>query len=174
MLLLVQDLPSHLILEILTSGKRLTAADLVSLELTSRTFGGNHGVYPTKFRSLVDLAAFQLCTTNGIYIGMSCSNQREWSNRRTWSKPLQAILCGVLGHGPETTQCVAFTRINFPSPANVIQMSASQNHAAFVLQSGEVFTCGDNSSFCCGHRDPNPIFILFLSSAFFNPVFLFK
>ncbi|KAK8613930.1 hypothetical protein V6N13_122312 [Hibiscus sabdariffa] len=112
MLLLVQDLPSHLILEILTSGKRLTAADLVSLELTSRTFGGNHGVYPTKFRSL-------------------------WSNRRTWSKPLQAILCGVLGHGPETTQCVAFTRINFPSPANVIQMSASQNHAAFVLQSGE-------------------------------------
>ncbi|KAK8584891.1 hypothetical protein V6N13_138834 [Hibiscus sabdariffa] len=46
-------------------------------------------------------------------------------------------LCGVLGHGPETTQCVAFTRINFPSPANVIQMSASQNHAAFVLQSGE-------------------------------------
>ncbi|KAK9006067.1 hypothetical protein V6N11_035116 [Hibiscus sabdariffa] len=121
----IEDLPSHLILEILTSGKRLTAADLVSLELTSRTFGGNHGVYPTKFRSLVDLAAFQLCTTNGIYIGMSCSNQRE------------AILCGVLGHGPETTQCVAFTRINFPSPANVIQMSASQNHAAFVLQSGE-------------------------------------
>ncbi|KAK8649362.1 hypothetical protein V6N13_130092 [Hibiscus sabdariffa] len=166
--------------------------------------------------SLVDLAVFQLCTTNGIYIGMSCSNQREVFGRcnGNWKRILRFLqsveqssdmvqtsagnmqittgryhtlliknssvyscgssLCGVLGHGPETTQCVAFTRINFPSPANVIQMSASQNHAAFVLQSGEVFTCGDNSSFCCGHRDPNPIFILLLSSAFFNPVFLFK
>ncbi|KAJ6979965.1 hypothetical protein NC653_027943 [Populus alba x Populus x berolinensis] len=68
-------------------------------------------------------------------------------------------LCGVLGHGAETTQCVAFTRIRFPSLAYVIQVSASHNHAAFVLQSGEVFTCGDNSSFCCGHNDTNrPIF----------------
>jgi hypothetical protein len=47
-------------------------------------------------------------------------------------------LCGVLGHGAETTQCVAFTRIRFPSLAYVIQVSASHNHAAFVLQSGEV------------------------------------
>lgn len=50
-------------------------------------------------------------------------------------------LCGVLGHGPETTQCVAFTRINFPSLVHVIQVSASQNHAAFVTESGEVSHC---------------------------------
>ncbi|MBA0625386.1 hypothetical protein Godav_010589 [Gossypium davidsonii] len=197
----IDDLPSHLILEILTSGKRLSAVDLVSLELTSRTFGGCHGVYPTKCRSLVDLAAFQLCMTNGIYIGMNCSSQRDIFERcdGNWKRLLRFLqsvelssdmvqtsagnmqittgryhtllirnssvyscgssLCGVLGHGPETTQCVAFTRINFPSLANVIQVSASQNHAAFVLQSGEVFTCGDNSSFCCGHRDTGrPIF----------------
>ncbi|MBA0747032.1 hypothetical protein Gogos_009500 [Gossypium gossypioides] len=195
----IDDLPSHLILEILTSGKRLSAVDLVSLELTSRTFGGCHGVYPTKCRSLVDLAAFQLCMTNGIYIGMSRSSQRDIFERcdGNWKRLLRFLqsveqssdmvqtsagnittgryhtllirnssvyscgssLCGVLGHGPETTQCVAFTRINFPSLANVIQVSASQNHAAFVLQSGEVFTCGDNSSFCCGHRDTGrPIF----------------
>ncbi|KAA3453030.1 putative E3 ubiquitin-protein ligase HERC3 [Gossypium australe] len=195
----IDDLPSHLILEILTSGKRLSAIDLVSLELTSRTFGGYHGVYPTKCRSLVDLAAFQLCMTNGIYVGMSCSSQRDIFERcdGNWKRLLRFLqsveqssdmvqtsagnittgryhtllirnssvyscgssLCGVLGHGPETTQCVAFTRINFPSLANVIQVSASQNHAAFVLQSGEVFTCGDNSSFCCGHRDTGrPIF----------------
>ncbi|MBA0693238.1 hypothetical protein Goari_010735 [Gossypium aridum] len=195
----IDDLPSHLILEILTSGKRLSAVDLVSLELTSRTFGGCHGVYPSKCRSLVDLAAFQLCMTNGIYIGMNCSSQRDIFERcdGNWKRLLRFLqsveqssdmvqtsagnittgryhtllirnssvyscgssLCGVLGHGPETTQCVAFTRINFPSLANVIQVSASQNHAAFVLQSGEVFTCGDNSSFCCGHRDTGrPIF----------------
>ncbi|KAK4576639.1 hypothetical protein RGQ29_027262 [Quercus rubra] len=68
-------------------------------------------------------------------------------------------LCGVLGHGSETKLCVAFTRVDFPSLAHVVQVSASQNHAAFVMQSGEVFTCGDNSSFCCGHRDTSrPIF----------------
>lgn len=49
-------------------------------------------------------------------------------------------LCGVLGHGPETTQCVAFTRVDFSSLAHVVQVSASQNHAAFVMQSGEVGT----------------------------------
>lgn len=49
-------------------------------------------------------------------------------------------LCGVLGHGPETTQCVEFTRISFPFPVQVIQVSASHNHAAFVTQSGEVNT----------------------------------
>lgn len=47
-------------------------------------------------------------------------------------------LCGVLGHGPETTQCVAFTRISFPTSAQVIHVSASHNHAAFTTQSGEV------------------------------------
>lgn len=47
-------------------------------------------------------------------------------------------LCGVLGHGSETTQCVAFTRISFPSLAQVAQVSASHNHAGFVMQSGEV------------------------------------
>lgn len=47
-------------------------------------------------------------------------------------------LCGVLGHGSETTQCVAFTRISFPSLAQVTQVSASHNHAAFVMQTGEV------------------------------------
>lgn len=47
-------------------------------------------------------------------------------------------LCGALGHGPETTQCVAFSRINFPPSAQVTQVSASYNHVAFVMQSGEV------------------------------------
>lgn len=47
-------------------------------------------------------------------------------------------LCGVLGHGPETTQCVEFTRISFPLPVQVAQVSASHNHAAFVTGSGQV------------------------------------
>ncbi|CAL5065688.1 unnamed protein product [Urochloa decumbens] len=62
-------------------------------------------------------------------------------------------LCGVLGHGPDTTQCAAFSRVSFPSLSRVINISASHNHAAFVTESGEVFTCGDNSSLCCGHGE---------------------
>ncbi|KAK8649363.1 hypothetical protein V6N13_130092 [Hibiscus sabdariffa] len=117
--------------------------------------------------SLVDLAVFQLCTTNGIYIGMSCSNQREVFGRcnGNWKRILRFL------QSVEQSSDMVQTSADAD---NNRKMSASQNHAAFVLQSGEVFTCGDNSSFCCGHRDPNPIFILLLSSAFFNPVFLFK
>ncbi|KAB5521456.1 hypothetical protein DKX38_025775 [Salix brachista] len=220
----IEDFPSHLIFEILTIG-RLSAVDLVCLELTSRTFGGSRGLHPQKFRSLVDFAAHQLCVSHRVYGGMGWNAQKELFDRcgGNWKRVLrflQAVeessgmvktsacnvpninwhtsqevsvfrlmhqinqqmqvttgryhtllirdssvyscgssLCGVLGHGAETTQCVAFTRIRFPSLATVVQVSASHNHAAFVLQSGEVFTCGDNSSFCCGHKDTNrPIF----------------
>ncbi|OAY54925.1 ultraviolet-B receptor UVR8 isoform X2 [Manihot esculenta] len=196
----IEELPSHLILEILMTG-RLCAVDLVCLELTSKTFGGSHSLYPQKFKSMVDFAAFQLCVSHGVYKGMTRDAQKELFDRcgGNWKRVLrflQAVeessgmvetsagnmqittgryhtllisnssvyscgssLCGVLGHGPETTQCVAFTRISFPSLAHVVQVSASHNHAAFVLDSGKVFTCGDNSSFCCGHRDTSrPIF----------------
>ncbi|KAJ7948629.1 Regulator of chromosome condensation (RCC1) family protein [Quillaja saponaria] len=190
----IEELPSHLILEILCSG-RLSAVDLVCLELTSKTFGGSNGLYPYKFRSLVDFAAFQLCVSHLSYSRISLNAQRELFDRcgGKWKRVLRFLqsveqssqmvetsagnmqittgkyhtfltsnssvyscgsgLCGVLGHGPETTQCVAFTRIDFPPLTHVVQVSASHNHAAFVMQSGEVFTCGDNSSFCCGHRD---------------------
>ncbi|KAG6532524.1 ultraviolet-B receptor UVR8-like [Zingiber officinale] len=66
-------------------------------------------------------------------------------------------LSGVLDHDRETKQSAAFSRIDFPSPSRVAHISASHNHAAFVLQSGEVFTCGDNSSFCCGHGEVSRI-----------------
>ncbi|GLT83366.1 hypothetical protein SLE2022_016590 [Rubroshorea leprosula] len=196
----IEELPSHLVLEILTSG-RLSAVDLVCLELTSRMFGGSQAMYPLKFRSLADFAAFQLCASHGIFVGMSLTAQKELFDRcnGNWKRVLRFLqsvlqssamvetsagnmqittgryhtllisnssvyscgssLCGVLGHGPGTTQCVEFTRLSFPSSAPVVQVSASHNHAAFVLQSGEVFTCGDNSSFCCGHKDTSrPIF----------------
>ncbi|GMN44779.1 hypothetical protein TIFTF001_013972 [Ficus carica] len=196
----IDELPSHLILEILSSG-RLSAVDLVCLELTSRTFGGSHGLYPQKFRSLVDLAAFQLCVSHSIYSRLSWDAQRELCDRcrGNWKRVLRFLqsveqssdivetsagnmqittgkyhtflisnssvyscgssLCGVLGHGSEAKPCVTFSRISFPSLARVVQVSASHNHAAFVMQSGEVFTCGDNSSSCCGHNDTSrPIF----------------
>uniref|UniRef100_A0A7N0RE62 RCC1-like domain-containing protein n=1 Tax=Kalanchoe fedtschenkoi TaxID=63787 RepID=A0A7N0RE62_KALFE len=68
-------------------------------------------------------------------------------------------LCGVLGHGSDTTQCVAFSRISLPTSSPVIHLSANHNHAAFVTRSGEVYTCGGNTSNCCGHGDINrPVF----------------
>lgn len=196
-----EELPSHLIIDILCSG-RLSAVDLVHLELTSRIFGGNHGpLYPLKFQTLVDFVACQLCRSHPMYAMMAISVQKELFGRcnGNWKRVLRFLqsveqssdvvetaagnmkittgryhtllisdssvyscgssICGVLGHGPETTQCVAFTRIPFSSPACVVHVSANHNHAAFVMQSGEVYTSGDNSSFCCGHKDTGrPIF----------------
>ncbi|OIW05262.1 hypothetical protein TanjilG_03651 [Lupinus angustifolius] len=196
----IEELPSHLILEILCSSK-LSAIDFACLELTSKTFGGSYGLYPFKFKSLVDFAVFQLCTSHVIYSRLGLNSQRELYDRchGNWKRILRFLqsveqssgmvetssgnmqittgkyhtmlisnssvyscgsgLSGVLGQGPETTQCVAFTQIKFPPLARVVHVSASYNHAAFVMQSGEVFTCGDNSSFCCGHKDTSrPIF----------------
>lgn len=200
MALKFDELPSHLVLEILTSG-RLSAVDLVCIELASTLFGGSQGLYPLKFRSLVDLAAAQLCGSHPILAPMSLEARKALFDRcgGNWKRVLRFLqsveqasdivetsagnqmqikagryhtllishssvyscgssLCGVLGQGSEMTQCVSFSRITFPcSP--VVQVSASHNHAAFVTQSGEVFTCGDNSSFCCGHKDTSrPIF----------------
>ncbi|XP_021754832.1 probable E3 ubiquitin-protein ligase HERC3 isoform X1 [Chenopodium quinoa] len=197
----IDELPSHIVLEILTSG-RLSAADLVCLELASTIFGGSQGLYPLKFRSLADLAAFQLCVSHSVYAPMSFETRKELFDRcgGNWKRVLRFLqsveqasdivktsagnqmqikagryhtllisnssvyscgssLCGVLGQGSEMTQCGSFSRISFPSSSPVVQVSASHNHAAFVTQSGEVFTCGDNSSFCCGHKDTGrPIF----------------
>ena len=88
----IDELPSHLILEILSSG-RLSAVDLVCLELTSRTFGGSHGLYPQKFRSLVDLAAFQLCVLHSIYSRLCWDAQRELCDRcgGNWKRVLRFL-----------------------------------------------------------------------------------
>nr|XP_043619522.1 ultraviolet-B receptor UVR8 [Erigeron canadensis] len=197
---MIDDLPVHLILEILISGGVLGGVDLVCLELSNKFFRGN-GLTFQKSRSLVDFAAFQLCVSHPVYVGLSHRAQDEVLVRcgGNWKRLLRFLqsvdqssdvvqttsgnmqirsgryhtllikdstvyscgssLCGVLGHGPETTQCVAFTPIKFPCPAQVTHVSASHNHAAFVTLSGDVFTCGDNSSFCCGHSDTSrPIF----------------
>lgn len=74
------DLPSHLILEVLTSG-RLSVRDLVCLELTSAMFGRSHELYPLKFQSLVDFAAFQLCISHSIYSRMGGDSQKQLFDR---------------------------------------------------------------------------------------------
>lgn len=72
----------------------------------------------------------QMQITTGRYHTLLINNSKVYS--------CGSSLSGVLAHGPETTQCVAFTPIEFPLSAQVAQVSATQNHSAFVLQSGEV------------------------------------
>ncbi|XP_042491172.1 ultraviolet-B receptor UVR8-like [Macadamia integrifolia] len=194
----LQELPPHLILEILNSG-RLNATDLACLEQSCWTFGGrstHHGLFPPKFRSTVDFAAFQLCTLHPLFASFPSNASDELLNRcgGNWKRVLRflqsikqsssmvetstgvmqvttgryhtllikgsTVYCcgfnqsGVLAQGPGISLCCAMTQISFPiSSSRVSHISASHNHAAFVMQSGEVFTCGDNSNSCCGHGE---------------------
>ncbi|XP_072985908.1 ultraviolet-B receptor UVR8-like [Typha latifolia] len=190
----IEELPAHLILEILSSG-RLGAADLACLEATCRMFRGGNRLFPNRFRSMVEFAAFHLCEAHPTFASLHSNAQKDLLGRcdESWKKVLRFLqsvdqssgtvetpagnmqvatgryhtllvhdssvyscgssLCGVLGHGQDTTQCAAFSLVNFPSLSRVMHISASHNHAAFVMESGEVFTCGDNSSFCCGHGE---------------------
>lgn len=89
---LIEDLPTHLVLEILCSG-RLSAVDLLHLELTSRTFGESQGLYPYKFRSLVDYAAFQLCVSHSVYAKMEDNAQTVLFDRcgGNWKRILRFL-----------------------------------------------------------------------------------
>ncbi|XP_058218307.1 ultraviolet-B receptor UVR8 isoform X3 [Rhododendron vialii] len=121
----IEDLPSHLIVEILSCGK-LSVVDLVCLELVSRAFrGSHHGLFPPSFRSLVDFAAFQLCGSHPIYAPMSPNARNGVFNRcrGNWKRVLRFLQ-------------------SVEQSSNVVETSL-----------GNVFTCGDNSSFFCGHRD---------------------
>lgn len=202
----LEELPSHLIVDILSNGG-LNHIDLINMELTCRAFGSNPGqgeegpLSSSKFRSLMDSVASQLCRTLLVYSRMSPSTQQALLSRcdGNWKRMLGFLrdveidsdtahrgstkiktvagryhtllakdsstyscgsnISGVLGHGSETTQCVAFTRISFTEPAHVVNMSASHNHAAFVTLSGEVYTCGGNTGNCCGLGEVNrPLF----------------
>ncbi|PIA41295.1 hypothetical protein AQUCO_02300219v1 [Aquilegia coerulea] len=191
----IDELPSHLLVQILTSG-RLSATDLACLEQTCQVFRGNYALFPPIFQSLIDYVAFQLCGIHPIYVSLSSNARKDLFDRcdGNWKRVLRFLqsveqssdlvntssgnqmqistgsyhtlvisnssiyscgssLCGVLGRGPEITRSGSFERINFPSSSQVVHVSASHNHAAFLLLSGEVFTCGDNPSFCCGHGE---------------------
>ncbi|XP_043715596.1 ultraviolet-B receptor UVR8-like [Telopea speciosissima] len=193
----LQELPPHLIIEILNSN-RLSGTDLAFLEQSCKTFGGRsiHGLFPPNFRSMVDFAAFQLCSLNPLFASLPSNASNELFNRcgANWKRVLRflqsikqssnmaetssgnmqittgryhtllikdsSVYCcgfnpyGVLAQGHGIPFCNALTQINFPiSSIKVSHISASHNHAAFVMKSREVFTCGSNSYSCCGHGE---------------------
>ncbi|KAJ1694782.1 hypothetical protein LUZ63_011480 [Rhynchospora breviuscula] len=192
----MEDLPSHLISEILSSG-RLGPADLARVEATCRMFrsGGHVALAGGEFASLVEYAAHRICQNHEMFVSLSQETKVALLERcgGIWKKALRFLksvegssgtvetasgnmqvstgryhtllihdssvyscgssLCGVLGHGQDITQCGSFRRVNLPSLSQVVNISASHNHTAFVMQTGEVFSCGDNSSYCCGHGE---------------------
>lgn len=88
----IEELPSHLLLDILTSG-RLSASDLACLEQSSRIFRDSHGLFPRKFGSLVDFAAYQLCSSHSIFGSLPSNAQKELFNRccGNWKRVLRFL-----------------------------------------------------------------------------------
>ncbi|RWW24840.1 hypothetical protein BHE74_00014016 [Ensete ventricosum] len=120
----IEELPAHLILEILSCG-RLGAVDLACLETTCRMFNGAHGLLPDKFRSMVEFAAFHICMTHTIFGSLPQSARTDLLGRchGNWKKVLRFL------------------------------QSVEQSSCSVETSAGNVFTCGDNSSFCCGHGE---------------------
>uniref|UniRef100_A0A7I4D5J0 RCC1-like domain-containing protein n=1 Tax=Physcomitrium patens TaxID=3218 RepID=A0A7I4D5J0_PHYPA len=57
----------------------------------------------------------------------------------------------VLGQNPAVSNLQRPASIPLPAAATrIVQISANFNHAAFVTESGQVYTFGDNVSCCCG------------------------
>ncbi|KAG0591247.1 hypothetical protein KC19_1G161100 [Ceratodon purpureus] len=72
------------------------------------------------------------------------------------NKQGELFACGkggaVLGQGQASTTTLETPRLIFlPAAASrIVQISASFEHAAFVTETGQVYTFGDNTSGCCG------------------------
>lgn len=135
----MDDLPVHLILEILASG-RLSAADLVCLELTSRTFCSCHGLFPQKFRSLVDFAAFMLCESNPMYVSMQDRARDELFNRcgGNWKLTLR-----FLQSVEQSTDMVQTT-------AGKMQIKSGRYHT-LLINDLDVYSCGSSLCGVLGH-----------------------
>lgn len=89
----IEELPTHLVLEVLTSG-RLGAADLAALECSCRLFGGGgHCLYPDKFRSFAELAAFQLCRVHSVFAPLPAGAREELVERcdGNWKRVLRFL-----------------------------------------------------------------------------------
>lgn len=80
----IEELPAHLILEILTAG-RLSAVDLACLESTCRLFGGSHGIFPSKFQSMVECAAFYLCQAHSMFSSLPLTARKNLLDRCSWN-----------------------------------------------------------------------------------------
>ena len=128
------DLPLHLILEILTSGP-LRAVDLVSLELTSRTFRANARL-DTRFQSnssLVNFAAFQLCWSHPLYSSMHLEERKALFDKTegNWKRVLR-----FLQSVDQSSDMVETSAGNVLSPLH---------YSSCVLYYSSSFTCIRNS-----------------------------
>ncbi|KAJ7533995.1 hypothetical protein O6H91_13G074600 [Diphasiastrum complanatum] len=190
----LHKLPPHILQDIITRGN-LDAEDFARLEASSYIFKAASGLMPYRFKSLPELAAFQLCQNDPLFSVMPLPARSKLSKRceanwklilrylhavqQAWGRATtrkgnfqvvtgkyhtlllgngQLFSCGssqfgVLGHGPNLTQCTSLTAIQLPMVSRVICVSGSHHHVAFLTERGEVFTFGDNSSSCCGHGD---------------------
>ncbi|WVZ63030.1 hypothetical protein U9M48_012706, partial [Paspalum notatum var. saurae] len=121
----IEELPGHLVGEVPTSG-RLAAADLARLEATCRA-SGRTPIGREQSSGTVETSSGSMQVATGRYHTLLVHDSSVYS--------CGSSLCGVLGHGPDTTQCVAFSRVTFPSLSRVINISASHTIMLHLLRS---------------------------------------
>ena len=100
----LEELPLHLIMEIFTSGQ-LSASDFASAEISSRMFRNSHEMFPQKFRSMIDFAAFSLCAAHPLFASLSPNSRTDLLDRchGNWKMVLRFLQSIEQSSGTVTT-----------------------------------------------------------------------
>ncbi|GJN07527.1 hypothetical protein PR202_ga25365 [Eleusine coracana subsp. coracana] len=178
----IEELPGHLVGEVLTSG-RLAAADLARLEATCRAL-----------RPLAEFAASKLCAARTSFAAIGPAARAELLDRcgGSWKKVLrflqsveqssdtvhtssgnvatglsftviltrigQVYTCGSnthgqLGHGDTIDRATPKMVELFEGSSQVVQVAAGASYTFAVTDDGTVHSFGSCSNFCLGHGD---------------------
>ncbi|KAJ7533993.1 hypothetical protein O6H91_13G074600 [Diphasiastrum complanatum] len=140
----LHKLPPHILQDIITRGN-LDAEDFARLEASSYIFKAASGLMPYRFKSLPELAAFQLCQNDPLFSVMPLPARSKLSKRceANWKLILRYLHAVQQAWGRATTR-----------KGNV---ATGLSFTVALTENGEVYTWGSNSHGQLGHGDTNDV-----------------
>ncbi|MCO5550641.1 hypothetical protein L7F22_004130 [Adiantum nelumboides] len=132
----LQDLPPHLLYEILTEGS-FSVLDLVHVEATCYAFRSATGLLPLRFKSIVEIAAVDLCKAHPLYSSLPPSHRKKLLRRcgSSWKMLLRYLQSFDQANGLVLT------------PKGKVQVAAGKYHSLVLAYDKGVFACGSGLPF---------------------------
>lgn len=151
-----QDLPPHLLYKILLQGS-LTALDLVHVEATCYAFRAAPGLLPLRFKSIVEIAAVDLCKAHPLYALLPPLHCTQLLRRcgYNWKMLLRYLQSIDQANGLVLT------------PKGKVQVAAGKYHSLVLSCDKGVFVCGSGLPIVCSNDT-----VLQETSGLFAPVMM--